>query len=72
MTDRGTYGADAVILTTGGASYPRTGSTGDGYAMARELGHRVTAIRPALIPLVCAESWPRELQGISLKNVTFP
>lgn len=71
VTDRGTYGADAVILTTGGASYPRTGSTGDGYAMARELGHRVTAIRPALIPLVCAESWPRELQGISLKNVTF-
>lgn len=71
VTDRGTYGADAVILTTGGASYPRTGSTGDGYAMARELGHRVTAIRPALIPLVCAESWPREPQGISLKNVTF-
>ena len=70
-TDRGTYEADAVILTTGGASYPRTGSTGDGYAMARELGHKLTAIRPALIPLVCAEEWPKELQGISLKNVTF-
>lgn len=70
-TDKGTYEADAVILTTGGASYPRTGSTGDGYAMAREIGHKVTAIRPALIPLVCSEAWPKELQGISLKNVTF-
>lgn len=71
VTDRKRYEADAVILTTGGASYPRTGSTGDGYAMAGELGHKVTKIRPALIPLVCAESWTKELQGISLKNVTF-
>ena len=71
ITDRGSYKADAVILTTGGASYPRTGSTGDGYAMAREAGHKVTAIRPALIPLVCEENYCKELQGISLKNVTF-
>ena len=71
MTAKGQYRADAVIVTTGGASYPRTGSTGDGYKMAGELGHRITTIRPALIPLVCAESYCKELQGISLKNVTF-
>ena len=65
------YRADAVLVATGGVSYPTTGSTGDGYAMAREIGHKVTAIRPALIPLVCSEAWPKELQGISLKNVTF-
>lgn len=71
VTDKGSYGASAVILCTGGSSYPRTGSTGDGYRMARELGHKVTAIRPALIPLVCKESYGKELQGLSLKNVSF-
>lgn len=71
LTGKRMYEADAVILTTGGASYPRTGSTGDGYRMARELGHKVTTIRPALIPLVCREEYCRELQGISLKNVTL-
>lgn len=71
VTDKGRYNVDAVILTTGGASYPRTGSTGDGYAMARELGHKVTTIRPALIPLVCSEVYCKDLQGLSLKNVTL-
>lgn len=71
VTDKGRCDVDAVILTTGGASYPRTGSTGDGYAMARELGHKVTTIRPALIPLVCSEVYCRELQGLTLKNVTL-
>lgn len=71
VTDKGTYEADAVILATGGKSYPRTGSTGDGYRLAGELGHTVTKIRPALIPLVCAEPYCRELQGLSLKNVTL-
>ena len=71
VTGKGRYDADAVILCTGGASYPRTGSTGDGYRLAKEVGHKVTAIRPALIPLVCAEAWPKELQGLSLKNVTL-
>ena len=71
VTAKGCYEADAVILCTGGASYPRTGSTGDGYRLAKEVGHKVTAIRPALIPLVCAEAWPKELQGLSLKNVTL-
>lgn len=61
--------ADAVILTTGGRSYPRTGSTGDGYRMAEALGHKITPIRPALIPFVCKEEYCKELQGLSLKNV---
>lgn len=71
VTAKGRYEADAVILCTGGASYPRTGSTGDGYGMAKEIGHKVTTIRPALIPLVCEEPWCRALQGLSLKNVTL-
>ena len=61
--------ADAVILATGGLSYPSTGSTGDGYRMAGELGHVKTALRPALVPLVCSEEWAKELQGLALKNI---
>lgn len=60
--------ADAVIVATGGASYPVTGSTGDGYRFARRAGHTVFDPRPSLIPLVTQQSWPRELAGISLKN----
>ncbi len=71
VTSFGTYQADAVIVTTGGKSYPRTGSTGDGYRMAETLGHTVKPIRPALIPLVTKESWCKGLQGLSLKNVTL-
>ena len=71
VTVKGRYDTDAVILCTGGASYPRTGSTGDGYRMAKEVGHKVTTIRAALIPLVCQEEWCKELQGLSLKNVTL-
>lgn len=62
---------DAVVLATGGASYPLTGSTGDGYAFARELGHTVTDIKPALIPFETNEEWPKTLTGLSLKNVTL-
>ena len=61
--------ADAVVLATGGLSYPATGSTGDGFRMAKELGHSITELRPALVPLEVAENWVRELQGLSLKNV---
>ena len=61
--------ADAVILATGGLSYPATGSNGDGYRIARELGHTVTPLRPALVPLETAERWVKDLQGLSLKNV---
>ncbi|MBO4400709.1 MAG: NAD(P)/FAD-dependent oxidoreductase [Selenomonadaceae bacterium] len=61
--------ADAVILATGGASYPATGSTGDGFKFARQLGHTVTEILPALVPLEVEEDFAKELQGLALKNV---
>ena len=61
--------AAAVVLATGGLSYPATGSSGDGYRMVKELGHTVTALQPALVPLETNESWVKELQGLSLKNV---
>lgn len=63
--------ADAVILATGGVSYPSTGSTGDGYNFAKVGGHTITTVRSALVPLETAESWPKDLMGLSLKNVTL-
>lgn len=63
--------ADAVIVATGGASYPRTGSTGDGFRMAEAVGHTVEPPTPALVPLETEEEWPWELTGLSLKNVRF-
>jgi len=60
--------ADAIIVATGGASYPATGSTGDGYDMARSAGHTVIPVRPALVPLVPLERWPRTLDGLTLRN----
>ena len=65
----GRMSADAVVTATGGASYPKTGSTGDGYAMARELGHTIVAPEPALSAMVTREEWVNDLQGLSLKNV---
>ena len=69
LADGAKLEADAVILATGGASYPATGSTGDGYAFAHAAGHTVTPIFPALIPLVTRESWVKDVQGLSLRNV---
>ena len=63
------FPADAVILATGGLSYPGTGSTGDGFKFARRLGHTVTKILPALVPLEAEEDFIKSLQGLSLKNV---
>ena len=63
--------ADRVVLATGGMSYPVTGSTGDGYRMAGELGHTVTELRPSLVPLNCHEGFCSRLAGLSLKNVTL-
>jgi len=64
------YSADAVVLATGGASYPQTGSTGDGYRMAAQLGHSIVHLRPALVPLVVKEQQAAaSLQGISLGDV---
>ncbi len=61
--------ADAVIVATGGLSYPTTGSTGDGYRFAQESGHNLVECRPSLVPLNTAEKWCHELMGLSLKNV---
>lgn len=62
---------DSLILATGGMSYPRTGSTGDGYRLAKRLGHTVTDLKPSLVPLIAEENWVAELQGLSLKNVSI-
>ena len=61
--------AGAVIIATGGASYPKTGSSGDGYGLARQVGHTVVPVRPALVPLVAAGEEPRAMMGLSLRNV---
>lgn len=63
--------AASVVLATGGASYPATGSTGDGYRMAEKLGHSIVSLKPSLVPLVTAEKWIGELQGLSLKNISI-
>ena len=62
------YYADAVIITTGGAAFPGTGSTGDGYKLARSAGHTIIPVRPALVPLVTKGDTAPRLQGLSLRN----
>jgi predicted Rossmann fold flavoprotein len=62
--------AGAVVLATGGASYPETGSTGDGYRLAASVGHTIIPVRPALVPLETTGNTARRLQGVSLRNVT--
>lgn len=69
VTDKETYHADAVVIATGGKSYPATGSTGDGYILASQVGHTITDIRPSLVPIVTEESWVKDLMGLSLRNV---
>ncbi len=71
LKDGTTVYCDSVVLTTGGASYPGTGSTGDGYAMAKALGHTIVDLRPSLVPLITEETWVKDLQGLSLKNVSI-
>ncbi|MDO5479489.1 MAG: aminoacetone oxidase family FAD-binding enzyme, partial [Clostridia bacterium] len=71
LSDGKKISAERVIAATGGLSYPTTGSTGDGYKFARELGHTVTEIKPSLVPLVTEESFPSEMMGLSLKNVAI-
>jgi predicted Rossmann fold flavoprotein len=61
--------AEAVVVATGGLSYPATGSTGDGYRWAKALGHQVTELLPALVPLEIQETWPSALAGLTLKHV---
>lgn len=63
------FDCDHVIIATGGASYPQTGSNGDGYRFAKALGHRIVDIKPSLVPLEINEKWIQELQGLSLRNI---
>lgn len=65
-----TYNADSVIVCTGGKSYPKTGSTGDGYTFAKSVGHTVSPLTPSLVPLVSDDLFCKELQGLSLRNVS--
>lgn len=68
-TDGGIYESDRVILATGGLSYPKTGSSGDGFKMAEKLGHTVTPCRPSLVALRLKGDVPKKLEGLSLKNI---
>jgi len=70
LSDGKTIEADDVIVATGGISYPSTGSTGDGYRMAEESGHTLVECTPSLVPFETKEEWTKELQGLSLRNVT--
>ncbi len=63
--------ADAVIVATGGISYPSTGSTGDGYRFAQKSGHKLVSCSPSLVPITIRESYCMDLQGLSLRNVTL-
>lgn len=73
-TNKGNYYADKIILATGGKSYPLTGSTGDGYEMAKKLGHTITEIKPSLVAMTVTKNSLQdcqELQGLTLKNVSI-
>lgn len=70
-TKKQIYVADAVIIATGGISYPSTGSTGDGYRFARELGHKVEELSPSLVPMTVKEEYCMQMQGLSLRNVSL-
>ncbi|MGN1418577.1 MAG: NAD(P)/FAD-dependent oxidoreductase [Acutalibacteraceae bacterium] len=63
--------ADSVIIATGGVSYPLTGSTGDGYELAKQAGHSIVSPKPSLVPLVCHEGFCMDLQGLSLRNIAI-
>lgn len=63
--------ADSVVIATGGMSYPLTGSTGDGYELAKAVGHSVTELKPSLVALTCHEGFCMDLQGLSLRNVSI-
>lgn len=65
------FRCDKVVVATGGKSYPLTGSTGQGYVLARQAGHTIVAPKPSLVPIVSKNSWCKELQGLSLKNVSL-
>lgn len=70
LEDKTKIPCDRAIVATGGKSYPLTGSTGDGYILAKSVGHTVTEIKPSLVPLVCSNNYVPKLQGLSLKNIS--
>ncbi|MDP3786098.1 MAG: NAD(P)/FAD-dependent oxidoreductase [Candidatus Omnitrophota bacterium] len=69
LGDSGGIISKKVILATGGASYKATGSTGDGFRIAKTMGHTFAALKPGLVPLTTKESWVKDLQGLTLKNI---
>lgn len=71
LEDSSTLYADSVIIATGGVSYPLTGSTGDGYELAKAAGHMIVEPKPSLVPLVCHEGFCMDLQGLSLRNIAI-
>jgi len=70
-TQRHTISAKREIIATGGLSWPQTGSTGDGYRLAKALGHTIATPRPALVPLVAREKWPGEIAGLSVPEIAI-
>jgi predicted Rossmann fold flavoprotein len=71
MANGKTEKADSVIVTTGGLSYPSTGSTGDGFRWAKDAGHKVTELTPSLVPVHIKEEWCKQMMGLSLRNTGF-
>lgn len=69
--DGNIYEAEKYIVATGGKSYPLTGSTGDGYSLARQCGHTVTQLKPSLVPVNTSDEWTGSLQGLALKNISI-
>lgn len=69
--DGKTIECDSVVIATGGLSYPGTGSTGDGLRIAKKAGHKLVDPRPSLVPLIADEDWVRQLQGLTLKNISI-
>ncbi|TCO79789.1 BaiN/RdsA family NAD(P)/FAD-dependent oxidoreductase [Marinisporobacter balticus] len=71
LSDQTIISCKKVIIATGGMSYYTTGSTGDGYKFAKKLGHSIIPLRPGLVPLETEEAWVKELQGLSLRNISL-
>lgn len=69
FSNKKVFECDAVIIATGGMSYPLTGSTGDGYKFAKNIGHTIADIKPSLVPLEICENYVKDLMGLSLKNI---
>lgn len=70
-TSKGNFKADSLVIATGGRSYPATGSDGSGYGLAKQLGHNINSIQPALVPLELGDAWLSDLAGVTLKNITL-